>query len=150
RWAIHFQKGADINLDPRVVFAPDGRYLAATGPGNTVRLLAAATGEDVGILQGHRGRITSLAISPDGKWLASGSIDHTAKVWDLASRSERLNLAGHTNWVTAVAFSADGGTLATGSRDQTLRRWDAATGKPLSTYPNPTSGIAFSRDGQLA
>jgi eukaryotic-like serine/threonine-protein kinase len=153
RRAIHFQKGAEIDWDPRVVFSPDGRYLAATGPGNTVRLVAAATGEEVGILQGHRGRITSMTFSPDGKWLASASHDLTAKVWDLASRSERLNLAGHTNWVTAIAFSADGGTLATGSRDRTLRRWDAATGKPLGTYPGHTgylSGVAFSRDGQLA
>jgi len=153
RRAIHFQKGAAIDWSPRVEFSPDGRYFAATGPGNTVRLVAAATGEEVGILQGHRGTITSMAFSPDGKWLASASHDHTAKVWDLASRSERLNLAGHTNWVTAVAFSVDGGTLATGSRDRTLRRWDAATGKPLGTYTGHTgylSGIAFSRDGQLA
>src|SRR5262245_39796557 len=84
RRTIHFQKGAEIDWDPRVAFSPDGRYLAATGPGNTVRLVAAATGKEVGILQGHRGRITSMAFSPDGKWLASASHDHTAKVWDLA------------------------------------------------------------------
>src|SRR5262245_49104226 len=44
---------------------------------------------------GHRGWVSSVAVSPDGKWAVSGSDDKTVKIWDLESGKCRTTLKGH-------------------------------------------------------
>jgi WD40 repeat protein len=67
-----------------MAMAPDGRTLAATGPGQSVRLWDIITGKTIGELAGHGGRITALALARDCKTLISASSDTTALVWDVS------------------------------------------------------------------
>jgi len=46
-----------------------------------------ANGNEVGIIQGYRGRITSLAFTTDGKRLVSGMDDTTATGVGLESKA---------------------------------------------------------------
>src|SRR5437660_12853448 len=59
-------------------------------------------------LQGHKGVVTSLAVSPDGKTLATagGGRDQPGeiKLWDVGILRENKTLRGHTGPVLAVAF----------------------------------------------
>jgi WD40 repeat protein len=48
-----------------------------------VKLWDAATGREKATLDGHTGKVTSVAISRDGKRVVSGSRDNTVKVWDV-------------------------------------------------------------------
>lgn len=89
---------------------------------NTVRTMLPKT------LEGHYGRVTSVAFSPDGKLVASGSTDERVKVWNTITGAIHKTLEGHSRWVTSVAFSPDSKFVASGSRDSTVNVWHIPTG----------------------
>ena len=108
-------------------------------------------------LQGHQGKVYSIAFSPDSQLLVSGSGDETVKLWNpttgklMQTRSGGW-WSGHMGLVHAVAFSADGQTFASASWDKTVKLWDIHTGQrlhALSEYPHVSNSIAFSPDGSL-
>ena len=83
-----------------------------------------ASGREVGELEGHLNRVTSVAFSPDGKTLASGSYDKNILLWDVATRRPLgPPLIGHTNDVNSLAWHPNGQALVSGSWDDTLMLW---------------------------
>ena len=104
------------------------------------------------LFTGHRGMVTSLAMSPDGRYMASGDEDGAIMMWDLGSGQSITPLMGHTGCVWTLAFrhviveaiyaimcflqniscdddvffffSCEGSLLASGSSDNTVRLWD--------------------------
>src|SRR4051812_30649642 len=63
-------------------------------------------------LEGHSGRVHSVAFSHDSARLASASWDGTVKVWDASSGECLQTLEGHSDAVRSVAFSHDSARLA--------------------------------------
>src|SRR5204863_362584 len=59
------------------------------GEDSTVRLWEVATGLERRRLEGHRGRVLSVAFSRDGCTLLSGGDDTAVLVWDLAGTAEK-------------------------------------------------------------
>ena len=113
--------------------------------------LGCASGKELITIEGHSGRVWSVAFSPDGQRIVTGSDADTAKVWDAASGKELLALKGHKNVIVWVAFSADGERIVTGCCDGTAKVWDAATGKDLVTlngHSDQVWSVAFSPDGR--
>ncbi len=161
-----------------VAFSPDGQRLAS-GSGHRdsqsgvwtgdVKIWDAATGQLLSTLQGHKGRVNSVAFSPDGQRLASGTYDYgfegrlfpgEVKVWDVAAGEVTLTMQGHTQRVTSVAFSPDGTRLASGSQaygpqgtalPAEVKVWNAVTGQEtltITAFTNPVWSVAFSPDGR--
>jgi WD40 repeat protein len=108
-------------------------------------------------LEGHQGKVYSIAFSPNGELLVSGSGDETVKLWNpstgklLQTRSGSW-WSGHTDLVHAVAFSPNGQIFASASWDKTIKLWNMNTGQrlhALSEYPHVSNTIAFSPNGAL-
>jgi len=96
-------------------------------------------------LEGHTGRVYSVAVSPDGKWAVSGSGDKTVKIWDLETGECRATLEGHTGEVHCVAVTPDGKRILSGASDNTIRVWDAQSGQPTAILTSKifVNGIAL-------
>jgi len=107
-----------------LAISPNGRILAGSERGETIRLMDATSLEVIGRLQGHTGRVKHVAFSPDGRRIASAADDQTVRVWDATSAALLATLHGHSDRIHCVAFSPDGTRLASSSDDQTIRLWD--------------------------
>jgi nucleoside transporter len=111
----------------------------------------AERGQEIRVLNGHNGAITSVTFSPDGKWIASASDDDSVMIWDAESGQPMRTLKGHTDDVNSVSFSPDGKWIASGSDDNTVKVWDAANGQQMRTlegHADNVSSVSYSRDGK--
>ncbi len=124
-----------------VAVSPDGKLVAACGDERSVKILDAATGSLIRLLEGHEDAVGAVTFSPDGKTLASAGFDGTVILWDPSSGKITRKLTGHTNWVFCVAFSPNGKMLASGGYDRSVRLWDVASGEPLATLTRHKGGV---------
>ena len=132
------------------------------GPAPKVKPFDPATAELLGVLDGHRDYVQSLAFSPDGAiLLCGGRSEPTVKLWDMASGSLRGTigpppqtlLAGKTYHVHALAINADGSILAWGGgQPWTVKLWNPLTGDLRQAQEQQTADIqavAVSPDGSI-
>jgi len=150
-WATRLEPAT---FAPCVVFSPTGDMIAAGGMDNTIRLLDAATGRELGKLQGHESWVRCLSWSPEGQRLLSGSgganingkvhlgSDHSVRVWSVKGRKELFCLKGHVAPVVTVAVDWEKGHALTGSNDGTVRLWDLEQGKELWQFSPQVSSIS--------
>jgi WD40 repeat protein len=128
---------------------PDGK-VQADPFGNTINVLDPSVTRIRHKLEGHRHRVSVVALSADGRRLASGSDDGTIRLWDPATGRELGELRGHTLGVRALSFAPDGKLLASGACDASVRLWDVDAGQERATCRGHTSTVAylaFSGDG---
>ena len=101
--------------------SPDGR-LALLRKG----LWDLETGQQLRLLEGHKGGVNAATISADGRWGLTGSDDLTVRLWELSEAKQVACLEGHTQQVTTVALSPDGRFALSGGYDNTVRIWPVA------------------------
>ncbi|MFI7064599.1 BTAD domain-containing putative transcriptional regulator [Kribbella sp. NPDC050124] len=107
--------------------SPDGTVLVGEFHdfvmNNTMHVLDARTGKDLGRLRGHADQPRGLSFSTDGTMVASASHDGEVIVWSTTSWQPILRWRTfEQSW--AVRFSQDGRSLYTGGDDGMLRTWD--------------------------
>ena len=128
--------GGDDNFDIRMRYSDDGDWR--------------------GQVEGHTGRVNSLAFKPNSYLLASGAWDTTVRIWDVEDRDNLRHvrtLRGHTHRrVSSVAWSPDGRTLASASGDGTVRLWNPNNGINFAVLRGHTESVncvAWSPDGRI-
>ncbi|MFC0433820.1 hypothetical protein [Kutzneria buriramensis] len=142
-----------------VAYSPNGRYLAAGGEDEKVRIwdVSGAQPRVAADLTGYGQDVNILAFSPDGRLLATGSDDNTVRLWNVVDPGHPQEIAhakGHTGGVDGLSFSRDGRLMATGSDDQTARLWDLSNpAHPveiavLSGHTDQVNSVAISPDGR--
>jgi WD40 repeat protein len=95
---------------------------------------------------GHRGIVTTVAISPDGRLMFSGDDAGFGKLWKTDNGAEIATLKEHPWAISDAVFSPDGRRLLTASFDGTVAQWDVATGRVLPqtlSHINPRHSDAF-------
>jgi WD40 repeat protein len=154
-----------------VAVGHDGRLLAA-GEGDEYRIVDAATGEDLVVVEpgpeliSHHGldtdpadyRVVDAAFSPPDDSLLATAVDHAAggggavMVWDTATGDliEVLGDPAHSRGGFSVSFSPDGSLLAA-SLNNAVVVWDTTTYQAIP-IAEPTAAVwwpavAFSPDG---
>lgn len=128
--------------------------------------------EPIGVLEGHKGAVTSLVCGDNGNGgalLISGSRDKSIIQWELnleepvISKDDEGNeikklgkplksLHGHNHFVSSLALSSDNTKLVSGSWDKTIRLWDLPTSKSQKIFTGHSKDIlsvAFSHDERL-
>jgi len=136
-------------------FSPDSNTVAVAGE-NKILLWDWQSGE-LKTLEGHDGRVESVAFSPDGNTIVSSGADNKIKLWDRDGNtpsysSELDTLEDHSDWVESVAFSPDGNTLASVSSDNTVILWNRQNSlvKPLgNSSDSDLGGVGVSPDGKV-
>lgn len=136
----------------------NNRFTTSLSLPNKQAVCGSFTGEDspfldpLFTLDGHTGKVLSLAFSPDGNLVASGSTDNTLRLWRVVQGSLLRTMRGHPFPVLAVDFSPDGTILVTGSTDGLVRLWRVSDGrllKELSGHAGRVIHLDFSADGRF-
>jgi WD40 repeat protein len=102
--------------------------------------------------QGHRDRITSLALAPDGSWFASSGHDSRIRIWDTGTGSPLATCTGHTEWVGALVVSSAGRWLASSDDRGVIRLWRTPSGElwhVLRGHSSMVRTLAITHDDAL-
>ena len=143
RWQL--PEGAKLRLGKgvphNIKFTPDGtRVAVATSIG--IWIYDAQTGQEISLLTGHTGKVTSLGFPADGRFLASGSADGTVRLWDIETSKQTALLAGHWRGIEAIAVSPDGKTIVSGGGlEGRLIFWDTETGEQIKRHTRYTDNL---------
>lgn len=124
--------------------------IAVGSKDNTISLWRLSTREKIGVLEGHKGSICSLAALKTAKncYLFSGS-DHedgSIIVWDLLDLKNLDDclvnrLIGHNAAVVALLSLQDGQTIISGSYDKEILIWNIYSGKTIQRLAGHNSSI---------
>jgi len=101
-----------------VKWSPDGTRLVSVGEGQEAHIWDAASGEELGPLEGHSLGVRRAAFSSDGQMVATAGEDKTVRIWDTATGVE-LKEDSYTHAVDlwALAWSPDGHWVASAGSD---------------------------------
>jgi len=145
--------GAEDAADPEIeclAYLDARRIVVACG--RRVVVCDAVTGMVECELEGHAGKVTSVAASPDGTRLVTAGTDRQPRLWDLPSGTLVRSLPLHPVWVAGCRFSPDAARIATGCRDGVVRLFDAADGAPVTTFvghPGRVWDVTFEPRGTI-
>src|SRR5262249_42699039 len=131
-------------------FSPDSKQILIGCADQTVRLLDAATGNELRRLKGPEGPVWSVAFYRDGRRALSGSTtDYTIREWDLQTGKELRWFRGK-EIPDSLSLSPDERFLVT-TEFKTARLWDLRSGergRALEGHDYRVKGALFSPDGR--
>ncbi|KAL6835632.1 hypothetical protein J3E69DRAFT_319241 [Trichoderma sp. SZMC 28015] len=111
-----------------IAVSENSMYFYTASSDRTIKTWSTTSGQCQQTLYGHRGPVTSVAISPvsptSSTFIASGSLQETVKIWKADTGICRLTTKGNYAAVFTLAFSHDANFLVCGLSDGTIKIWD--------------------------
>jgi eukaryotic-like serine/threonine-protein kinase len=135
----------------RILFSPNGRWLASVGGDGGVSRYDMSLRRSLPSLQGHSDAVFALAFSPDSQHLVSAGRDQFIRIWSLSSGDLQGSLRTGGTFVSDIAFLPDGNQFVTSGHDGTLRRWPVAEPprfKGFTNLPPRYASASFTDDGE--
>jgi RNA polymerase sigma factor (sigma-70 family) len=136
-----------------VTFSPDGKMLATSGQGSSIRTWDPATGKKLSEFDAapHGFAQRALCYLPDGKRLASIGASEL-RMWDTESGKMLRKMDAGYRCMKHLTVSPDGKYVATsGGGTNTLDLWDAGTLKlahSFAGHPQSVVALTFAGDGR--
>ncbi len=136
-------------------FRGDGKFLAISGPDQTIRLWG-TEGLKLNWSFKQPDSIVCLAFPPESKTLIAGDAGGTIRIWDKADTKmlvAKVAFPAHKDGpVWTMSVHPEGKKLASGGRDKALKIWDISKAKTtlivsLTDHKDEVRGVAFSPDG---
>ena len=97
-------------------------------------------------MQGHRAKVTKIAIHPHYSIVASASEDASIRLWEFDQGEHERTMKGHTGMINFITFNSNGSLLASCSSDLSIKIWSMETGqatKTLNGHEHEVSGLSF-------
>ncbi len=146
------QKG---NQEEITVLAFVGERTVLSGSSNgTIFQWDSTTGELIGLLQGHNGGVSGIAVVAEGVEFLSTGADRVIKRFRQDAPGPLRLFVGHTGVIQSVSFSPDGKRFVSGGNwpegDKTLRVWDVQKGTEILKieHPGQAAMVLYSPDGK--
>ena len=143
-------------MRPGTIGLETGYYMAARFTGLRLKPSSKTTNLtntlfEVRKYEGHKDKVTCLALSTDGKSFATGNVDRSVRLWNLGTGKSRV--FDQPAEVTAVAMSSDGTTLACGCTTGVVRLLDISGAEPkelhsFTQHIAPITALTFSPQGK--
>ena len=137
----------------KIVWSPDGKFLAGSGMDTQVRLWNTETGTLDRTLEvfGDHGSIRSLAWSESGL-LAAGTSQGLIILWNIDETTPKRIIETNQGAINSLDWSAEG-VLASGSESNTISVWDQYSDEPIKVFSDnygEATRVSWSPSGQLA
>ncbi len=118
--------GGGSSIIRRIAWSQDGQLLASPSE-EKICLWNPQTGVCIREMEGHSGRIASVAFDPTGRMLASIAIDSRLKLWDLAIGKTYRDYP--CDYGYEIAWSPDGSMIASPWVGDSVQVIELASGK---------------------
>ena len=154
-WRKSLNLSGHNNTIWRLVYSPDGRYLASASTDQTILLWDLTKiqkdHKPDRVLRSPTYWVRSAVFSPDGRSIAAGSGDGMIYVWEIASGERLFSLRNEQGFIWDVAYSAAGDLLASASDDGSIVLWDARSGEILHKWhcESAVHSLAFDAQGEV-
>ena len=143
--------GSRGNCLRSATFSRDGTHVVTASDDKTAHIWNTTSEQEVRILRGHEGPVSSAAFSPDpdGRCIVTASDDKTMRVWNAKTGETMSVLGGHGARLLSVAFSPDGSRIVSASSDKSARIWVSVAGERniVLSHGGAVISAAFSADG---
>lgn len=146
RIAAHSGKALALAL------SPDGQTLFSGGSDGVVRLWALPSGQELGMLKGDGGPMTTLTLISGGQFLAVGDMAGHLYLWDVADQKLVSSVEAHQGAVTVLHTAPSRQLVVSGGHDGTVHSWSLPDLDQVAQYKTgddmAVAKLALSSDGE--
>lgn len=108
----------------KIVFSPNGKYLACTSNNVTADIWDIYTGKKVQTIYGYSNFINTVSFNPQETVLMTGGREGLVKIWDIKTGNLLSEYEGDAGSAYYASFSPSGEKIVVGYEKEVIKIWD--------------------------